>query len=89
MDAYLRAYINYKEDSWARLLPIAESAYKNTQNTSISYISFELNYAFHFRACYKKDVYPYYKSKSGNKRVAVLYQLMSKCKENLSYTQDL
>ncbi len=47
MEAYLRAFVNYKQDDWAKLLLIAEFAYNNTKNASTGHTSFELNYGFH------------------------------------------
>ena len=38
---YLRAYVNYQQDNWARLLPMAEYAYNNAVNSSISLTPFK------------------------------------------------
>ena len=62
MEAYLWAFINYKQNDWAKLLPIAEFAYNNTKNISTGYTPFELNYDFHPRVSYKEDVNPCSKS---------------------------
>ncbi len=43
MEAYLRAFVNFEQDDWARLLPMAEFAYNNAKNASTSHIPFELN----------------------------------------------
>lgn len=47
MKAYFRDFINYKQNNWAKLLPIAEFTYNNAQNISIGCIFFELNYGYH------------------------------------------
>ena len=54
MEAYLRVFVNFEQNDWARLLLIAEFAYNNTtynnaKNATTSYNSFELNYGYHPR----------------------------------------
>ncbi len=34
MEAYLRAFVNWEQDDWARLLLMVEFAYNNAKNTS-------------------------------------------------------
>ena len=34
MEAYLRAFVNYKQNNWARLLPMVEFAYNNAKHAS-------------------------------------------------------
>ncbi len=58
MEAYLRVFVNYEQDNWAQLLPMAEFAYNNAKNASTSHTPFELNCRFHPRASYKEDVDP-------------------------------
>ena len=48
MEAYLRSFVNFAQNDWAKLLPMAEFAYKNTKNASTSHTRFELNYGYHF-----------------------------------------
>ena len=43
MEAYLQAFVNFEQNNWARLLPMAEFAYNNAKNASTGYILFELN----------------------------------------------
>ena len=43
MEAYFRTFVNYKQDNWTRLLPIAEFAYNNVKHASMGYTSFKLN----------------------------------------------
>ena len=43
IEAYLQAFVNFKQNDWARLLPIAEFAYNNAKNASTGYILFMLN----------------------------------------------
>lgn len=40
---YLRIFVNWEQNNWARLLLIAEFAYNNAKNGSTSYTSYEHN----------------------------------------------
>ena len=46
MQAYLQAFVNFKQNNWAKLLPMAKFAYNNIKNTSIGHTSFELNCSY-------------------------------------------
>ena len=54
IEAYLRAFANYEQNNWARLLLKAEFSYKNVKNTSTSYTLFKLNYSYYLFVSYKK-----------------------------------
>ena len=58
IEAYLRIFVNFKQNDWAKLLLIAEFAYNNTKNASISPTPFELNCGYHPWMSYKEDVNP-------------------------------
>ena len=77
MEAYLRAFVNYKLDNWAKLLPIAEFAYNNTKHASTGYTPFELNCGYHPRVFYKEDVDPNSKSKAADELIKELRNLMA------------
>ena len=49
LEQYLRCSINYHQDNWVDLLPIAEFAYNNTFQESIWQTPFFANYAYHPR----------------------------------------
>ena len=49
MEAYLRAFVNFEQNDWVRLLPMAEFAYNNAKNASTDHTPFELNYGYHPR----------------------------------------
>lgn len=42
-----------------KLLLMAELAYNNTKNASMRYISFVLNYRYHFLVSFKNETYHY------------------------------
>ncbi len=89
MEAYLWAFINFKQDDWVKLLPMAEFAYNNVKNASTGHTSFELNYGYHSRASYKEDVDPRSQSKSIDKLATELRELMIVYRENLQHAQKL
>ena len=47
MEVYLCAFVNWKQNDWARLLLMAEFTYNNFKNASTGYTSFKLNYGYH------------------------------------------
>jgi len=46
LEQYLRAYCNYQQDDWERLLPIAEFCYNNTQTGTTKITPFFANYRY-------------------------------------------
>ena len=64
MKAYLQAFVNFKQNNWARLLLMDEFAYNNAKNTSIGFTPFELNCGYHPRVSYKEDLDPRSKSRT-------------------------
>ena len=83
MEAYLRAFVNFEQNNWARLFPIAEFVYNNVKNASTSYTPFELNCGYHSRISYKEDINPRSQSKSADDLANNLRKLMAVCRENL------
>lgn len=47
IETYLRAFVNYESNNWARLLPMTEFAFNNTKNISTVYTLFQLNCSFY------------------------------------------
>ena len=89
MEAYLRAFVNFKQNDWARLLLMAEFAYNNAKNASTGYTLFELNCGYHPRVSYEEDINPRSKFKSADDLANDLRELMAVCRENLQHAQDL
>ena len=89
MEAYLRAFVNYEQNNWARLLSMAEFAYNNAKHASTRYMSFELNCGYHPCVSYEEDVEPRSRSKAANELTKKLRNLMAACRENLQHTQEL
>ena len=79
MEAYLRVFINFEQNDWARLLPMVEFAYNNAKNASTGHTPFKLNYGYHPRIFYKENVDPCSKSKSADNLANDLKELMIVC----------
>jgi len=47
LEQYLRTYINYQQDDWVSLLPLAEFAYNNTPHTATHVTPFFANKGYH------------------------------------------
>lgn len=46
LEQYLRCYINYQQDNWVRLLPVAQLAYNSAKTETTSVSPFFANYGF-------------------------------------------
>ena len=89
MEVYLQAFVNFEQNDWARLLPIAKFAYNNAKNASTSYTPFEFNCGYHPRVFYKEDLDPRSKSRTAEELSSELRELMTVCQQNLYYAQEL
>ena len=58
---------------------MAEFAYNNVKNASISHMLFKLNYGYYLCIFYKKDLYLYLKSKIIKKPFSELQELIIIC----------
>ena len=85
MKVYLWAFVNYEQNDWARLLPMAKFASNNAKNASTGHTPFELNCGFHPRVAYVEDVDPRSRSKTADQLATELQTLMSVCRENLQH----
>ena len=59
MEAYLRAFFNFEQNDWVRLLLMAEFAYNNAKNASTGYTPFKLNCGYYPWVSYKEDLNPH------------------------------
>ncbi len=89
MEVYLRAIVNWEQDNWATLLPMAEFAYNNTKNASIGHSPFELNCGYYSRVSFKEDVDLCSRFCSANKLAEELRELIEVCCQNLLHAQEL
>ena len=88
MKVYLKAFINFEQNNWVKLLPIAKFAYNNTKNASTGHIAFELNYGYHLCVFFKENNNPCLQLKTADKLSTKLEELMIVCQKNLYYAQD-
>ena len=79
MEAYLQTFVNFEENDWAKLLPMAEAVYNNAKNASTGYTPFKLNYGYHFWVSYKKDLDPCSQSRTVEELSSELRELMTVC----------
>ena len=68
---------------------MAEFTYNNSKNASTGHMLVELNYGYHSQMSYKEKVNPRFKSKSVDKLLAKLRELIIVCQENLYHAQEL
>lgn len=68
---------------------MAEFAYNNAKNASTSHIPFELNCSYHPHISYKEEADLLSKLKSADKLAIKLRNLMTVCRDNLQYAQEL
>ena len=87
--AYFRDFVNFKQNDWARLLPIAEFAYNNAKNANTGRTLFELNCGYHPCVSYKEDLDPYSKSKIMEELSSELQNLMAVYQQNFYHAQKL
>ncbi len=66
-----------------------EFAYNNTKNTSTRHTSFKLNYGYHPRVSFEKDVDLHSRFCSTNKLAKELRELMEVYCQNFLHTQEL
>ena len=89
METYLRAFVNFEQNDWARLLLMTEFAYNNAKNASTGYTPFKLNCRYHPWVSYKKDLDPRSQLKTAEKLSSKLQNPMAACQQNLHHTQEL
>ena len=89
MEAYFKAFVNFEQNDWTRLLSMADFAYNNARNTSISYTPFNLNFGYNPWVSYKEDVDLCSQSKLAGELLAKPRELMIVCQKNLHHAQEL
>ena len=89
MEAYLWAFVNFEQNNWARLQPMAEFAYNNAKNASTGFTPFELNCGYHPRVFYEENLDLRSKSRTAEELSSELLELMTVCQQNLHHAQEL
>ena len=68
---------------------MAEFAYNNSKNTSISHTPFELNCDYHPYVSFKDKYNSYFRFFLAKRLAIELRELMNVCRQNFLYAQDL
>ena len=68
---------------------MTEIVNNNAKNVSNNYMPFELNCKYHPWIFYKEDIDSHFKFKLADKLLAALRELITVCRKNLYYTQEL
>ncbi len=89
MEAYLKAFVYWEQDDWAKLLLMAEFAYNNANNASTGHTSFKLNCGYNLKISFEEDINSRSTSCSANKLVEELRELIEVCCQNLYHAQEL
>ena len=89
MKAYLRAFVNFEQNNWAKLLPMAEFAYNNAKNSSTGHTPFKLNCVYHPCVSFEENTDPHFQLKLADKLSTKLQDLMTVCRENLHHAPEL
>ena len=75
LEQYLRTYVNYQQDNWARLLPMAEYAYNNTVNGSTGLTPFKTLMGYNLNFDIKLSQEPKPASQDAQERIEELNAL--------------
>ena len=88
MEAYLQAFVNFKQNNWIRHLLMAKFAYNNAKNANTGCTLFKVNYGYHPRVFFKEDTDPCSQLKTTDRLLAELRKVMTVCRENLHHAQN-
>ena len=89
MEAYLRVFVNFKQNDWVRLIPMVEFTYNNTKNASTDHTPFELSCGYHPWISYEEEIDPRFQSKLADELSVELRKLMIVCRKSLHCTRGL
>src|SRR5258708_22134829 len=86
LEQYLRAYMNYQQDNWALLLPLAEFAYNNAMSATTGISLFFANKGYHLRL--STNLLAPSSSSEAQRYMADLDQLHSQLKASIAEAQE-
>ena len=79
IEAYLWAVVNFEQNDQTRILLMAEFVYNNAKNASTGHTPFELNCGYHPCVSFEEDTDLYSRSKTVDKLLAELHELIIVC----------
>ena len=77
MEAYLQAFVNFKQNDWAKLLPMVAFTYNNARNANTSYTPFELKCGYHLHVSFEKNINLRSWLKTADKLLVELQEIMT------------
>ena len=83
LEQYIRIYVNYQQDDWSHLLPLAEFAYNNTSHSATQVTPFFANKGFHPKLEVSLDTVP---SETAHQMAADLKELHQYLREQIKVT---
>src|SRR5258708_6198166 len=86
LEQYLHAYMNYQQDNWAPLLPLAEFAYNNATSETTGVLPFFMNKGYHLRMT--PNLLALSSSSEAQHYVADLHQLHAQLNTSIIYAQE-
>src|SRR6266436_4959381 len=86
LEQYLRVYMNYQQDDWVTLLPMAEFAYNNTTNVTTGVSPFFTNKGYHPE--FTVDLQVKTSSAEAQAFMADLEHVQAELKENIAQAQE-
>ena len=89
IEPYLQAFVNFEQNDWAKRLSIAKFAYNNAKNASTGHTPFKLNCGYHLCVSFKEETDPHSWSKTADKLLIKLQELITICQKNLHYAPKL
>ena len=89
MKVYFQAFVKFKQNNWARLLPMAEFIYNNAKNASTGHISFELNCGYYSHVSFEEDIDSRSRFMLASELLLKLQKLISIYCKNLFHAQKL
>src|SRR6266436_6525342 len=86
LEQYLQVYMNYQQDNWATLLPMAEFAYNNATNTTTGVSPFFANKGYHLEFTVDPQVET--SLAEAQAFMADLEHVQAELKENIAQAQE-
>ena len=87
MEQFLRAFVNFEQNDWVELLPMAEFAYNNSKHASTGFSPFEVMLGYSPRMFFEETWDKKAKSKSAKEHAEHLAELLRVLKGNLLAAQ--
>jgi hypothetical protein len=87
LEQYLRIYCDYQQDDWARLLPLAEFAYNNSEHSATGVSPFYATYGYHpeFNVTIRQDES---KNETAETLAEKIQTIQSNLKDKLQQAQE-